>query len=156
MGSKKSVSKFRIIVISAIILEAVALLGIIIYLMQTGSAADSKNSIFDSEYGVKYVLYIGLNDKDTYVQEIPTEEAINIVNNICAEYAGGYTMQNAEGGWYDEKENLTKETSLVYILTDIDEDSVKMIMDDVISALDQNSILVERQDIMYTYYSDDK
>ena len=142
MPAKKNVSKIGILVITIVILEAVVLTGIIVYLMRSNSGTGNKSTLFGSEYGVKYVLYIGLNDKDTYVQEIPTEEAINIVNNICAEYAGGYTMQNAEGGWYDEKENLTKETSLVYILTDIDEESVRMIMDEVISALDQNFVYI--------------
>ena len=103
--------------------------------------------------GTKYLLYIGTNDKDTYKQEIPTEEAKEIVNSICARYAGGYTASDAKGGWVDETDTLTQENTLVYAFYDVTEDQLICIMNDVLRELNQNSILVEEQYAVYTYYS---
>lgn len=141
MNSLKKVSKFNIFVVLILILESIVLSGIILSL----TADHSENS--------KYVLYIGLNDKDTCSQIIPTEEAKEIVNGICVKYAEGYTVTEANGGWIDEAGALTEEVSLVYTITNAEEADVVSIMDEVLTALNQNSILVERQEISYTYYS---
>lgn len=103
--------------------------------------------------GTKYLLYIGTNDKDTYQQEIPTEEAKEIVNSICTRYTGGYTASDAKGGWVDETDTLTQENTLVYAFYDVTEDQLICIMNDVLRELNQNSILVEKQYAVYTYYS---
>lgn len=101
----------------------------------------------------KYTLYIGLNDKDTYQQVISREEARKIVNEICARHTDGYTSFDAEGGWTDQDHVLTKEETLVYMFNDIDEDDLDKIMDEVLDALNQNSILVEKDQTVYSYYS---
>lgn len=104
--------------------------------------------------GEKYVLYIGLNDKDTYEQEISTEEARAIVNAVCAEYTEGYTASDAVGGWVDETDRLTQEQTLVYAFYDITEEQLISIMDEVLVRLNQNTLLLERQQAVYTYYSE--
>lgn len=101
----------------------------------------------------KYILYIGTNDKDTYTQEIPLEEARNIVNAICAKYVDGYTALDAKGGWVDETDTLTQEDTLVYIFFDVTKEQLNSIMDEILEKLNQNSILVERQEATYMYYS---
>lgn len=108
------------------------------------------------ETGEKYVLYIGTNDKDTYQQEIPTEEARDMVNAICAKYVGGYTASDAKGGWVDETDTLTQENTLVYSFYEITEEQLVQVMDDILKQLNQNSILVERQEAVYTYYYGNK
>ncbi len=101
----------------------------------------------------KYILYIGTNDKDTYTQLIPTDEARDIVNGICAKYTDGYTASDARGGWVDETGTLTQEQTLVYEFYQISEEQLTQIMDEILSALNQNTILVERQQATYTYYA---
>ena len=108
------------------------------------------------ETGEKYIIYIGTNDKDTYSQLISTDEARDIVNRICAKYVGGYTASDAQGGWVDETDTLTQENTLVYMFYDISEEQLFQIMDEVLDQLNQNSILVERQKAVYTYYSGEK
>jgi len=105
----------------------------------------------NAEYG-QYVLYIGMNDKDTYEQIIPTDEAVEIVNAIFAKHVGGWTMKHARGGWVDEKNILTQENTLVYFVAWADEADVIAIMDEVLVALNQNSILIERRDISSVFY----
>lgn len=41
---------------------------------------------FETASQGKYVLYIGTNDKDTYTQQIPLEQAETIVSGICSKY----------------------------------------------------------------------
>lgn len=101
----------------------------------------------------KYTLYIGLNDKDTYQQKTSKDDARKIVNEICARHTDGYTSFDAEGGWTDQNNVLTKEETLVYMFNDIDEDDLDKIMDEVLDALNQNTILVEKDQTTYSYYS---
>lgn len=158
MDTEKKKLNFKIIVVIVMILEAIALSGVIVYLAfeSKPQAGISKNdTVLSYDYSAKgkYVLYIGLNDKDTYSQIISAEEAKKIVNGICTKYVDGYTVTEANGGWVDETGTLTEEMSLVYTLSNVEESDVVSIMDEVITALNQNSILVERQDLSYTYYS---
>ncbi|GEM_PF-804192 len=101
----------------------------------------------------KYTLYIGLNDKDKGEQLIDTDIAADMVNKICAKYAGGYTRMSAAGGWTGDSGEIEHENTLVYMLYDVEEDAVKNIMDDAIKALNQSSILVEKETAVYSYYS---
>ena len=99
----------------------------------------------------EYILYIGLNDKDEYRQMIPTQEAQEIINAICIRYVDGYTMTKAEGAWIDEKGKLTSEQTLVYTIRAKEEDIIR-IMDEILPALNQNSILLEEKNSDSVYY----
>ena len=148
--------------LTAVILLSVNLcltVGIIMYLclfanVKSGVNPDSDGFLsFDESERVKYTLYIGTNDKDTYEQIIPTDEAVEIVNAIIAKHAGGYTFNNAVGGWVDELDIWTHENTLVYTLSWIDEETVGVIMDEVLAALNQNSILLERNYVSSVFYN---
>ena len=102
---------------------------------------------------VKYIMYVGTNDKDTYEPVYPYEEARELANNICAKYTGGYTQIDGMGGWLDDSGVLTQERTLIYIFFDADEEGLKNIMDELIAELHQSSILIEKQEAMYTFYS---
>lgn len=154
MEDSKRKSSFYIVVVIVLIIEALALAGIIAYLAtghNTGLAGAALE-YEDVENG-QYVLYIGLNDKDTYEQVIPTADAKDIVNRICTKYVEGYTVLEANGGWVDETGTLTEETTLVYMLSDAEEKDVIAIMDEALASLNQNSILVERHEYACSFYS---
>ena len=138
-----------------LIVNTLAIAGVIVFLALSSNfktAGEKPILEYESSDVGKYVLYIGLNDKETYSQIIPTEEAKNIVNNIVVKYVGGYTVYDANGGWKDETGTLTEENTLVYHLNGVKEQDVILIMDEALAALNQNSILVERHDLSYTYY----
>ena len=101
----------------------------------------------------QYVLYIGLNDKDTYEQIIPTETAKEIANNICTKYVEGYTVSDAQGGWVDENGVLTRENTLIYYFAEVQEADLIAIMDETLAVLNQNTILVEKRDITSVFYN---
>ena len=122
---------------------------------QVGQEPRAKGSMLTEqmEMGKKYVLYIGTNDKDSYKQVISTEEAREIVNEICIKYVDGYTASEAKGGWVDETDTLTQENTLVYAFYEVTEEQLVNIMEEILTALNQNSILLEKQEAIYTYYS---
>ena len=45
----------------------------------------------------KFILYLGLNDKDTKKQEINTIEAQKIVKNVVSNYCDGATIYECQG-----------------------------------------------------------
>lgn len=101
----------------------------------------------------KYTLYIGTNDKDTYKNEIPYETCKEKVTEICVKYTGGCTLFDANGYWKDEKENITKELTIGCTLEDIEKKTVYTICDEIIIALNQNSILIETNNVTSLFYS---
>jgi hypothetical protein len=116
------------------------------------NTAKSDGGLPDFTESGSYTLYIGTNDKDTYKQIISTETARSIVNGICAKYVGGYTTDDAKGGWFDESGVLTEENTLVYTFIDVEESAVIAIMDEVLAALNQNSVLLEKNSVLRLYY----
>lgn len=128
--------------------------GIVLFLVYSYHQ-DNQSSSYSSQYSnsEKFTLYIGTNDKDTYTQLIPTEQAKAIVDDICTKYVDGYTTQIAQGAWCDEKGEFTNETTLIYSFTGVSEKEIALIMDEVLVSLNQNTILVERNNVTYSYYS---
>jgi len=102
--------------------------------------------------GVKYTLYIGLNDKDSYTQLIPTEDAMEKVSAIALKHADGFTLYQAQGAYLDDAGVETFENSLVLVFFDAEEAAIRAIMDEVIAELNQSSILVEREKVRYEFY----
>ena len=125
--------------------------GIILFL--AAAFASGKCPFHTEEQGTSYTLYIGLNDKDSDTQEISTEQAREIVDEICCKYVGGFTAFQAQGGWTDEGGALTKENTLVYMFSYADEAQITAIMDEVIPALNQSVILVHTDTVQSAYYS---
>ena len=107
----------------------------------------------EMEYSSKYTLYIGTNDKDTYAKMMPLDDAKKIVNEICMDHVGGYTVYEGNGGWLDDKGVETTEESLVYTFCDVSEEQIREISDEILSSLNQSSILVEHDNVRTTYYS---
>ncbi len=107
----------------------------------------------DKELSTQFVMYVGTNDKDTYAPKYTQEEARNIVDEICLKHFEGYTLQEAIGSWTDEKNNITHEYTVVCYFDDADAETVYKAADEVIKALNQNTVLIERDDIRMEYYS---
>ena len=101
---------------------------------------------------IKYTMYIGLNDKDTYTQLISYEEAEQKVSAIVLKYVDGFTALSGKGAYKDDKGVITHENSLVLEFTSATEEQIKAIMDEVIKELNQNSVLMEKQAVNYEFY----
>ena len=135
------------LVLAALLLAnicATIVLGLAVYKLACEQKTDHKTT--------QYVMYVGLNDKDTYQQIISTEEAKKIIDDICFSYLDGYTIQDAAGSWIDENENATREQTIVCYFNDADKNTVYKIADEVIDRLNQNTVLIEQDEIDIDFY----
>ena len=115
-----------------------------------------KSCVENSAEKTKYTLYVGTNDKDTYKNEIPVETCVTKVTEICTKYTDGCTIYKAAGYWKDEKSAITKEETIVCILEDVKKETVYTICDEIIVVLNQNSILIETDNVVSTFYKSTK
>ncbi len=60
----------------------------------------------------KYEIIIGLKDKNTYKQMLPTEKFIDIVKKVCKKKYIGYSMHLMEGGYIHQNGTYINEQSL--------------------------------------------
>ena len=100
----------------------------------------------------KYVLYIGTNDKDTGLPELPLEECKAIVTRACAQTVSGFTLAEAEGAWKDDAEAVVNERTLICNLNGATEAEATAIAEQAMRELDQRSVLIERQSLRYWLY----
>ena len=95
---------------------------------------------------IKYNIYIGLNDKDTKKQEVSTrrarQEVIKILNN---NNITGLTMYEVTGVFKHEDGTLTFEKSLKVELLEVEEEEVLKSIEELKTALNQESILLEKE-----------
>ena len=101
----------------------------------------------------QYVMYVGTNDKDTNLPKYSQESARDIVDKICLEYFEGYTLQEATGAWTDENNRVTHEYTIVCYFDDTDRNTVNLAADEVMKALNQQTVLIEQDNIRMEYYS---
>lgn len=94
----------------------------------------------------KFTLYIGLNDKDTKVQQISTLEAYKIIKNILLGYnVEGATIFEAMGIYkHDSGEYVTENTLRIEIMF-VEKETIKKVVEDAKRILNQESIAVQRE-----------
>ena len=107
----------------------------------------------DQGLTTQYVMYVGTNDKDTYAPKYSQEEAKKIVDDICLKHFEGYTLQEATGSWVDETGTKTHEYTIVCYFDGADEKTVHEAADEIIKALNQNTLLIESTSLKAEYYS---
>ncbi len=101
---------------------------------------------------VQYVLYLGTNDKDTNKPVFTQAEAIEQAKAILLKHFGGYTIQEANGGWVDG-ETAYQEYTLVIYLSDTTEDAVHAAADELIETFRQSSVLIQANPTKTEFYS---
>lgn len=95
----------------------------------------------------KYILYVGLNDKDTKTQKIDTLSAYNLTNNILLNYVEGATVTQSKGIYKHNNGNVVIENTLIIELLFTDKTTVETIAKDLKIALNQESIAIQKQTI---------
>ncbi len=101
---------------------------------------------------VQYVLYLGTNDKDTTEPVCTPDEAREKAIPILLKHFGGYTIQEANGGWIDGDKVYTEYTLVIY-LSDTELDKVHAAADELISVFNQSSILIQSNRTATEFYS---
>ena len=95
----------------------------------------------------KYILYVGLNDKDTKTQKNDTLSAYNLTNNILLNYVEGATVTQSKGIYKHNNGNIVIENTLVIELLFTDKTTVETIAKELKMALNQESIAIQKQTI---------
>lgn len=93
----------------------------------------------------KFILYLGLNDKDTKKQEINTIEAYKIVNNVVNNYCDGATIYECQGIYKHDNGEIVFEKTLKIELMFVDRLIVVSIVKDLKKALNQESIVLQKE-----------
>jgi len=93
--------------------------------------------------GTQYVLYVGTNDKDTNQPVFPPEECKQKAKDILIKLTGGYTIQEADGGWISEDGTEYQEYTLVIYLSDTNLALVHDVCDEFLKTFNQTSILIQ-------------
>ena len=101
---------------------------------------------------VQYVLYLGTNDKDTNEPVFTREEAKEQAKRILISHFGGYTIQEAEGGWVDG-DKIYQEFTLVIYLSDTDLEKVHAAADEMVETFRQSSVLIQENRTRTEFYS---
>ena len=124
------------------------------------AAADGKNEAAlpvsdeaEAEADVQYVLYLGTNDKDTDKPVFTQMEAKQKAKEILISYFGGYTIQEAEGGWIGDDGTVYQEYTLVIYLSDTTLDRVHEAADALVEAFRQSSVLIQTNPTATEFYS---
>lgn len=152
MEDKKNNKLFKIIVSCVVTINFVMTI-VLLCLVITNN---KKSATPNNDTNIKYTLYVGTNDKDTYEPVGTIDICITKVTEICVKYTSGCTISEAKGYWKDDSSAITCESTIVVILEDIEKETVYTICDDIIKELNQNSILVETQGVTSEFYSSSK
>ena len=118
---------------------------------QAALAEDSQTEASDT-LDMQYVLYLGTNDKDTNKPVFTEAEAMEQAKAILIRHFGGYTIQEAHGGWVDEGK-LYQEYTLVIYLSDTTEDKVHAAADELVETFHQSSVLIQANPTRTEFYS---
>ncbi len=102
---------------------------------------------------VQYVLYLGTNDKDSGKLEFESREAAKEkAEELLIRHFGGYTIQEAEGGWTDDAGVKCQEYTLVIYLSDTTLDKVHAAADEMVTVFNQNSVLIQTNETVTEFY----
>ena len=103
---------------------------------------------------VQYVMYLGTNDKDTNLPVYPPEEAKVKAEDILVKHFGGYTIQEASGGWEDQGTRYQEYTLVIY-LSDTTLDQVHAAAKELIREFNQSSVLIQANETKTEFYVGD-
>ena len=130
---------------------AVSILALIALCLSIISLAVSFKQKPAEQPDIQYVLYVGTNDKDTDEPVCTPEEAKERATEILINHFGGYTIQEATGGWEYNGIQYTEYTLVIY-LSDTGLDEVHKACDDLREVFNQSSILIQANETRTEFY----
>lgn len=99
----------------------------------------------------QYVIFLGTNDKDTNQPVFSPNEAKNRLEDILLKHFGGYTIQEASGGW-DDNGMVYQEHTFVIYLSDTTLDKVHVAADEMLQVFNQKSVLIQSNETKTELY----
>ena len=94
----------------------------------------------------KHILYIGLNDKDSKLQEVTTLDAYKIINNILSGVGyDGWTITEATGFYKHESGEVVIEKSLQVLICFAEDKKTNDAIKQIKQVLNQESVILEKE-----------
>ena len=146
--SNRSGSIALIIGIAALVLAIVA----VSVAGALAPAAKAYTAEPDTDKDIQYVMYLGTNDKDTNMPVFSPEESKVRAEEILIDHFGGFTIQEASGGWIDG-EKVYREYTLVIYLSDTDIDQVHAAASELKREFNQSSVLIQANQTTTEFYA---
>ena len=115
-------------------------------------AAEQAEETADTTRTVQFVMYVGTNDQDTNKPVYTQAESLEKLKDVLIRHFGGYTIQEANGGWIDSGIEYQEYTLVVY-LSDTTLEAVHSAADELISLFHQSSILIQQNPTTTEFYS---
>ncbi len=106
----------------------------------------------DEGEDIQYVMYLGTNDKDTNKPVFTQAEALERARDILIRHFGGYTIQEANGGWIND-DIVFQEYTLVIYLSDTTPEAVHAAADELLEVFHQSSVLIQANPTKTEFYS---
>lgn len=100
--------------------------------------------------GIKYEIFIGIKDKDSYQELLTVDDFRSILTEICTEKQIGFSLLTQLGG-YSHNKGYTTETSLRIILIGIDEDEITRLSERLKKKINTDAVLVTKTEIDYCF-----
>ena len=104
------------------------------------------------EPDIQYVMYLGTNDKDTNEPVYSPQDAKALAKRILISHFGGYTIQEASGGWIGDDGTEYEEYTLVIYLSDTTAEKVHAAADELIREFRQSSVLIQANTTRTEFY----
>jgi hypothetical protein len=111
-------------------------------------AKDMSKDIFNE--GIKYEIFVGIKDKDSYIEVLSVEDFRDILTEICTEKQISFTMLTQHGG-YTHGKGYTTETSLRVVIIGITEDEVELLSQKLKRKINTDAVLITKTEIEYCY-----
>ena len=100
----------------------------------------------------KFILNVGLNDKDTKLQRIDSIEAYKIVENTLLNNGlSGYTIYQGKGLYKHDNGEITQENTLIIEVLFTTDEVINKIIKILKHVLNQESILKQVQEIELSF-----
>lgn len=100
--------------------------------------------------GVKYEIFIGLKDKDTYEEVLTIEDFKRILVEVCFEKNICFSLLTQLGG-YTHNKGYTTETSLRVIVIGASEEEMMLLGDKLKKQVNTDTILITKTDVDYAF-----
>ena len=100
--------------------------------------------------GIKYEIFIGLKDKDTYDEILNVDSFIKLLSDICTEKQISYSLLTQFGG-YPHNKGYTTETSLRVIIIGINEEELILLGVKLKEMINTDTILITKTEIEYSF-----
>lgn len=138
-----------------IIIAVIALIAVCMSSVTLVLTLQAKNQKTQDNQDTQYVMYLGTNDKDTNKPVFSSKEARAQAEKILVKHFGGYTIQEAQGGW-DDNGKLYQEYTIVIYLSDTNLKKVHAAADEMVDTFHQSSVLIQTNKTKTEFYSGSK